>query len=96
MIGSGLWDKREEQIENIIQAGERVAIFKDLPSIEEADQDFINDSSIIYNYYISKIFKRKKYDEKGEKHITKNKEKKEEMKESLQKQEKREKQEEKN
>ena len=63
LIGCGIWDKREEQIENIFQATERVTIFKDLPSIEEADQNLIFEYSIYYNYYISKIF-RKKNDKK--------------------------------
>ena len=54
LISSGLWEKREEQIENIFLASERFEIFKDLPSIEEDDQQHIYETSRYY--YSSYIF----------------------------------------
>ena len=60
LISSGLWDKREEQIENIFQASERVAIYKDYPSIQEKDQHNIWRFSFQYMYYLSKLFKMNK------------------------------------
>ena len=86
LIGSGIWDKREEQIENIFQASERVAIFKDLPSIQEKDQNLISGLSIKYMLYLSRVFRKeekmikekkgKEDKEKEEKEERDNKEKK--------------------
>ena len=54
LISNGLWDKREEQIENIFLASERHERFKGLPSINEQDQGGILTQSRIYDFYINK------------------------------------------
>ena len=55
LISIGLWERREEQIENIFLANERLEKMKDLPAIEEDDQFVIFDLSGIYR---STIYKR--------------------------------------
>ena len=66
LISSGIWDRREEEIENIFLGSERFTIFKDLPSIKEGDQDLIHEiSSFFYKPYIfERILKYNKSKEK--------------------------------
>ena len=52
LISSGLWDRREEEIENIFLGSERFTIYKDLPSIKEGDQQNIFKTS---NFFINLI-----------------------------------------
>ena len=69
LISSGIWDRREEEIENIFLGSERFTIFKDLPSIKEGDQNFI--FKISDSYYKPYIFERiLKYNKSKEKRDT--------------------------